>query len=1184
MKKILIAVAELMASVVLSSESSARDLERELWFYADFDSPMRVDGNAYFAEGLPVYNEIEGKFGKAQYFPLGVANRLPPMKALFPDGYPVALTGGVFTVPPQKIDHPFAKWDKPAGTYTCSFYAKGRPGTTLTLEATLSPSATGDVLRVDTYVLTASVQRVWTWAKFDRRTVEKRKIALKVMSSGPVELERFQYERTGVFGRMSSHPGRWTEGGTSKDTRQLVIKDRRYFSSYPGPCGSFSAWIRRFADDYDPSAPPMVWGCKKGSYDFGFNGDFLHAGNWWHGGRMPLPEWQKLLNVEGWHHVAGTWSPERQALWVDGTCVASTAKKMALGKEEETIEIHVGGGLLNGVVGDVAIDDLAVFRTLLTDEEIKELAKGERPVLAAPKLFVATPASHTLYHRDQTNAALRLRVVAPTAGEWTLEGEIAGRAIAGRKVSFGRGVASLAVPFEPARLKVGVYPWKIALRDANRQVVLARSGELEILPRLDRDGFLYMSWGGNYAPRTDFLKTAGFNAYILSHNADTAIDAAVRNGFYVNVRYENGGTWKTYGFGPAAEAEIAAKAARDLAPLEGLHAWRSTLINSEVYYYRASAPAFAMDDYLAEAHRALGFEPDFCILRNGPAVYDYRARRESVPKGVLSPTNGCMKALATLDWFNDDGQPFVRVAGATAPTVRRISGGGAVWTEPLSVPSVTKRVDMVADWFYNYANRGGILKNILWRYGQIRTYGKAFMPTLGMYFDEFAGFHPTARGKDGKPLKVCLSPSVDDYQVKCWIALGATRLDALSVFSADTWDRGAEAARAYLADPSTNVFQRLACVAEPDAPERSGDFVRNRILPAAELLRGYETMRAPIALLVPSETFPMSGTGWQGYHYPRAVNVELAESCMPYDIVADLEMTPEILSKYRYIAWPLASVARPEHDAAVRAAAERGSTVVLDDFAELTYPGAAYVLKREEPVKGKKKPARPPHPYRTWFTNHTDDVRALLPSLSSGDLGDGFTFEKRQDGVRFVIVANDKRRPHEAGGFLTQFCTNATYRPYGAPQKIVTTIRDVGEGAVVYEFNGGGRVEKWKSGKVEERKIEREFAPGEGVVYCVYPEPLRAPDLSVSRRASSVLNLAVRVATTSGKPAPARTVLKVEVREASGALREESGLYRAEKGVAEIPIRLADGEKSEGLQVSVVDLTTGLCVDRRVHD
>ena len=1154
--------------VALSPTGWSRDLEKELWLYADFDSPMRVDGTACLQAPV-VGDAVDGKFGKAAFFHQPVANRLPPMSELFPDGYPVKVGGGAFTLPPQKIDHPFVKGEKPTGAYTCSFYAKGAPGTQLTLEATLSPSEKGDELRTDSVTLTAAVQRVWTWATFDRRTVEKRKILLKVTASAPVTLERFQYERTLQRGRASTHPGKWVEGGTSQSPKPFVLKDRSYFRTFPAPCGSFSAWIRRLPDE--AAALPIVWNCCRGDQAYGFNGDLLYAGGSRRNGALAFPKWRQYLGGDGWHHVAGTWSPERQAIWVDGACVAETTKPMAAGKAGGATELHIGGELLGNAVGDVAIDDLAVFRSVLADDEIRELAKGKGPVLAESRQLVAAPVVHTLYNRDQTNAAIRLRVVAPRKGTMTLEGEIAGRAVGGRKVALEPGVNALALPFDPVWLKVGKHPWRVALKGADGEVALERSGELEILPRLDRDGFLYMSWGGNETVSCAFMRKAGINAsnvYLRYDPSGARIDELVRNGLYVNVRYENGWTWRRYGFGPESDGLIAEKAARDLAPLEGIHAWRSTLVNSEVYYVGGSRAAFKMPDYVALARKAIGCEPDFCILQGGLPTYDYKARKEQPPRGVLSKADTCARALATLDWFNGGGHPFVQVAEATMPTVRRMSGGGTVWTEPVSVPSEAKAADMVADWFYGYGTRKDVLRELLWIYGKVRSYNKAFMPTLSMYFDDFSGRHPNLLDKQGRPLRVALSPSVDEYQVKCWIAIGAARADALSVFSANTWERGAAAAKDFLADPKTRA---VSCIAEPDAPERSGAFVRSRLLPAAELLRGIANVRSPIALLAPSVTFPIGGFGgWAGYRYPREVSEGMAESCLPYDVIADPEITPEVLSGYRYIAWPMAAVARPEHDAAVRAAAEKGSAVVLDGYAALTYPGAERVAKQSKDSS-----------YRAWFTNRAEKVRALLPSLSTCDAGEGFTFEKRFDGVRFVTVVNDRRRPHDAGGLLTAFCTNVTYRPYGAPQRITTTIRNVPEGAAVYVFNAGGKVEGWKSGKEEGWNITRDFEAAEGIVYCVYPRPLEAPTLKLEggTNTGGKKELVVRIREKGGKPAPGRQVVRLELKGPDGALRDESGLYAVKGGEARIrlllsPEDLADTSGSRW-QATVTDLTTG---------
>ena len=98
--------------------------------------------------------------------------------------------------------------------------------------------------------------------------------------------------------------------------------------------------------------------------------------------------------------------------------------------------------------------------------------------------------------------------------------------------------------------------------------------------------------------------------------------------------------------------------------------------------------------------------------------------------------------------------------------------------------------------------------------------------------------------------------------------------------------------------------------------------------------------------------------------------------------------------------------------------------------AALTYPGAERVAKQSKDTS-----------YRAWFTNRAEKVRALLPSLSTCDAGEGFTFEKRLGDVRYVVVVNDRRLPNDGKRLLTGVKTNDWYRPVSVPQSIATHLK-----------------------------------------------------------------------------------------------------------------------------------------------
>lgn len=964
-------------------------------------------------------------------------------------------------------------------------------------------------------------------------------------------------ETEGRFGkgwRFWSH----TQGG-----RPLLIDDEKLLADFPVTNGSFSVWVRSDTNSVG-RVSSSAWGFRWGQIAFGMDGNLIYAGDWRTGGKVCAPKGRLAERAGEWRHVAGTWADHTASFWVDGECVA-TVTNASRGARSGSPVLRIGGTAANHRGTAVTVDDLAIFRTVLTADEIRALARGESVASRLPKRLTATDVEHTLYPRNQTNAALRLRVVAPRAQTVRVEATVADCRIA-REFALVQGENKVAVPFDPSRFRVGEYPWTLSLTADDGQRI-DRAGKLEILPTTDRDAFLYLSWGGGF-PSMEFLRTIGVNATIVGSSNGKAADAAVRNGLFANVRYENAGLWRNWGFGDEAARRIAEKAERDLAPFEGLYGWRSTLVNSEVYYMKFSGAAFSNAAYRAMAKRELSFEPDFSIAAGWPNVFSYAQHGLEPTTGTVERTTAPGRALATYDWVAEGGYPALQVNVATVPTVRRLSGGGEVWTEPVSFPGQTKDADMLASWHYGYSPRTSVLRGVLSAYAMMRPTGRGYMPTIGMYDIDVSVVDPTRKDRKGKPLAITLTPSFEEYSVKSWVAISAVPATALSVFNAGAWESGAK----------TN---RTSSVAEPDAPARAGEFARTQLLPAAELLRDVGNVRAPIAFLNPSATFALSGMGWWGLHYPDAVEKGLVRSCLPYDVLGDADINAATLSGYRYVVWPLAKVARPGQAEAVIAAARKGTTVVIDKYCAFDIPGAVKIAAEKCPGRPTGLVKTAEQPTLDWVTNRTEEIRALLPACSTCDLGEGFTFEKRLGDVRYVVVVNDRRLPNDGKRLLTGVKTNDWYRPYGAPQRIRTTIRGVASAAAVYGFNDGerGAVGQRADGAVE---IEREYGPGEGRVYCVYPEALLPPEVTRTHRAGDPANvdaLTVTIRTKSGRLAPGRTVVTVEVTDPDGRRTDESGRCVVNGGRTVIPVRYADADKpgsaASPWKAVVRDLTTG---------
>ena len=142
------------AALCAACMAQTRDLRKELWFFADFDQPARMDGNLFLWDSEEE-SRVPGKFGDAYYFHRPVRNNLPPMASFIPaatnftaegetkltvtDGPVLRSSGGAFRVRPFPAGVSYS-WIKPESGVTCSFYARGAPGTRLTLATELSPT------------------------------------------------------------------------------------------------------------------------------------------------------------------------------------------------------------------------------------------------------------------------------------------------------------------------------------------------------------------------------------------------------------------------------------------------------------------------------------------------------------------------------------------------------------------------------------------------------------------------------------------------------------------------------------------------------------------------------------------------------------------------------------------------------------------------------------------------------------------------------------------------------------------------------------------------------------------------------------------------------------------------------------------------------------------------------------
>ena len=602
--------------------------------------------------------------------------------------------------------------------------------------------------------------------------------------------------------------------------------------------------------------------------------------------------------------------------------------------------------------------------------------------------------------------------------------------------------------------------------------------------------FAVFSWGGSKSISTNFLDRIGVDTVncmlpitgpiTSKYEADVA--AITDGGRNVCIRYENYRRWTREERGPYDWKRIRRETADDLSRFAANARWSMTLANSEVYPDNPLAAPARDPAIVAEARAAIGMEPDF-----GATLHD----------GLFEPTNqtafACLRGvighdnalLETLHWFRAEGMPTLKFLRVVRDEVHRMKPGNVVWTEPL-LGGIAGSCDMAADWLYEYSEflTLGSLRSMA--VGP-RVAKKPFMPTLtAYYYPAQFGEHPTAKDKDGNQLKVRMSQSPDELEIKSYLAIGAVRASALSLFHFDTWEQGEVETRRYLADASAPI----TIVAEVGAADRYGEFLRSRLLPLAEMLQSVENARAPLAVYVPEPVGICGGWRFGLHHYRRMILDTFGKKGTPYDVIGDREVCDEkTLRQYKYLFMPMCNVMYEECDAAIKSAAEKGLVVVLDahgKFFKDRYSNAEFhpeILYKHI----WNAPDATYVPLRAWADSKRDELRKLSRAWSSGDVGDSFTFVKAAKGVAYIVVVNNRRR--DGGGILADFKKTKTvkmpddYRPYGAPQRIATHIR-AGEDCIVEEvFPKGAPLLAGRFG--DEWVVEGDYAPAEGRVFVV---------------------------------------------------------------------------------------------------
>ena len=915
------------------------------------------------------------------------------------------------------------------------------------------------------------------------------------------------------------------------EDRFWVVRDTARLKAFPRERGTFACWFRSPEACLDKGGEPGFGYCGFWQFQWTWRGGSFCAGNT----TATIPGY---VRSTAWRHFAATWNADRLVLYLDGKYVAEKERPKRTDMEGvERRAFRIGAAFDGSPAANVEMDEIAIFKRDLSAEEVKGLAVAKSGLGSGKASVVAERIEFPVFWRNQENAALRTRLHATAAYDLSLTAEMDGKRLLAHPFQVRRGATDLEIPVDPKALTIGPHPWRLRLATSDGRTVWEKVGSLTVRPRLDRDAFKFLSWGGWTGVPHDYLAQVGINTLNVGDASMMALREGVEKGFFVNVRYENNRRygWTSKDLDPAAVREAAM---RDFGPLRGLHVWTSTLVNSEIYGSGGSQSATNQPKYLAWAKKELGFAPDF-RYRNAPIEVNPKTAG-GLPKGVIN--RGTCPQLDTLRWVMARGMPAYRVASATAEAIHAFDSENVVWSEP-SFEGIVDGLDLLADWHYQYSTVG-TLRELRDHYGLCRGYGKPYMPTLsGGYCHGYR--RPVRIGgkvrKSADPAANAATESADEVAVKPWLSIAAGPAHALSFFLLDAWSEGEKDG-----------------TAEPGTGAAFGRMWRERLLPAAELLRDLPNERAPVALVRPTECRFTGGLAWGQVHYLAKLGEVLSAMPVPFDVVYDRELEADALKGYRYAILPMARAIYDDHVARLEAAARTGCRIVTDAYAAKTFAGGVHLEKFDYPYHPKdwhKIGER----FGNWYESVVPDLRKGLPAWSDGDGTNAFTFVKTYDGVRYVTVVNDLRS--DKPGFLNACVTNDWYRPYGAPQRIVTHLNVPGE-AAVYEYNAKGR----SVVQVKDCSIVADYAAAEGKVFCVYSKPLEK--LLMDRKGGCVR---IALVDGDGRLAPGRQVVSVEVRDAAGRPCEECGRYVMEGGRVKVPLY------SEGpLRISVRELTTGL--------
>ena len=1211
-------------------EEQLLPLERNLLLLANFEQ----DNAVLFGHGgfLPVpldpRHYCEGKFGRGYWCEAPRYNLLPPATAkVETDLSGFTVTGGaqmrsaetdtpfgqrslsvtlpheqarLTTVPVPCAFHLQAGHEKTV-TLIASCYLKGPKGRQVILAVNFIPLTPAKAANTDeqdepgnkdvpespaaatagmadssvpqTITLTGEWQRAACYVTADK-AVPERKAVLTLSPVGAEALELladgFQFEQGDYYPLNYKAPTSWVPGGQSAPATTFALSLREVQRAFPTREGTISFWTRIIrTSNLKPGCGGWVDFSGSDQGRWSVDTYITSAGMTVDPGGKAKPFYAgnalgSALDGQ-WHHIALTWDAAQGSLYVDGTLRDTFMSRGSdLTALIDNYRLTIGG---NGhrQVANAAMDELAVFNRKLTGAEVTTLADGKAPLRITTDRYMIAAGIRSTFYRDEQHANLDFQLRGQdAAAPVTVDCAVGDARAFSAMATIAHGQGTVTFPFAPAQLKCGVYRCRVSVSTADGAVGY-QEFPITVVPALRRDLYLISTWGSYGSGEwMNFYHTLGLNMLDVNTPEAQTVDTLGQQGFFFNWHCDID---REGDYSPARRETLKAEVdtlARRYAPFPN---WHGVLLNTETgpgdNLPEAETRAAWFD---AEAERELGTKIPASGWRfgspNNPIYCKFPDGSKPGPDGIYT---GTPDTYRVLDWWNNRGGLHWKVNALAAGVVKTARPDVVTWTDPMISAGEVAKLDAGSTWSYA-VHPETIFNELQAGYDLLRGSGKAYYCTLGLNY--VAGKWLTVTEPDG--VKKNLMPTPDDAIQQAWVAVSIIPSAGLLYWDVDGWYDGLRGLT-YPGDTAPRYCP-------PGSDVALGAALKQDIFPIGAMLNSVPNAQRPVALLLPESTLwfdaAEGGWGWGTYHYPNYWKGWLAKSNMPYDILYDRDITPGALAKYPVIIFPMAQFVQDTVYRELVAAANAGTTIIVDHYGKQTYPN----MERWEQEYFYWLPEAKRANYGEETLKRLAALRTkLLPTLDAvaeGQEGPVLTNVREYRGVQYVAVINNNRQD----GPYTTWTKNPRFQPYGKAQQATVSLRTPA-GSAVYEFTTSRQLPATlRDGRLE---VTVDLPPHAGRLLCVYPEPLTRVTLAPAPeyRLGVPGVIAVSVLTRSGKTAPGRQLVMARLTDPTGQPHDESGWYRLEDGKAQIPFRPALNDRPGAWRLEVTEHSSGLAAN-----